>query len=110
MRSFFYFIKGREYFICDPEYCAESERTFDMPFFDLANNEALLAKLQLYYMQGNYGVRYTPRSRAEWFAGYISAFNPDTEGEKREKLLTNPTIRLMVEDEKLLEQVKKILA
>jgi hypothetical protein len=110
MKNFFYFISEQKYLICDPEFCAKSERTFDMSFFDLANNEVLLNKLLLYYIEGNYGVKYTYKSRAEWFAGYISAFNPDNKGEMYEKLLTNPTIRLMVEDEKLLGQVKKILA
>jgi hypothetical protein len=107
MRNFFYFISKQKYLICDPEFCAKSKRTFDMSFFDLANNEVLLNKLLLYYIEGNYGVKYTYKSRAEWFSGYINAFGK-TEG-MHEKMLTNPTIRLLVEDEKLFEQVKIIL-
>jgi hypothetical protein len=109
MKNFFYFIKGREYLICDSEFCAKSDRTFDMSFLDLANNEALLGKLKLFYMNGTPFDQPTKEHRMKAFASYISAFNPDNEGVKYEKLLTNPTIRLLVEDDKLLEQVKTIL-
>lgn len=104
MKNFFYFIKGREYLICDSEFCAKSDRTFDMSFLDLANNEALLGKLNLFYMKGM-----TNNHTMEHFANYLSAFYQDSNDDRREKMLTNPTIRLLVEDEKLLEQVKTIL-
>jgi hypothetical protein len=105
MRNFFYFISEQKYLICDPELCAKSEHTFDMPFSDLANNKVLLGKLNLFYIEGM-----ANNHTMEHFANYLSAFYQDSIDDRREKMLTNPTIRLMVEDEKLLEQVKKILA
>lgn len=107
LSSFFYFIAKGKFAICDLEYCSKSERTFDMPFYALANNEKLLDKLHLYYVQGNYRVRYTYDSRAKWFCGYLAAFYPDDKG-RYEKSLTNPTIRLLIEDDVLLAEVKNI--
>lgn len=107
-KHFFYFIKKGKYSICDFEYCAKSERTIDISFYDLANHEELLGKLNLYYMKGNYGIRYTYKTRAEWFAGYLAAFYSSNRGQ-REKSLTNPTVRILIEDNKLLEQVKSII-
>ena len=78
-----------------------------LSFFDLANNEKLLNKLQLYYIQGNYGTRYTYESRAKWFYGYLSSFSFNRD--KYKNLLTNPEIRLLVEDKELLTEIKSIL-
>jgi hypothetical protein len=104
--TYFYFIMEDKYIICDLDHCTKSDRTFDISFYALANNEKLLDKLQLYYMQGNYGVRYMYESRAEWFCGYISCFTFKKDG-RYEKLLANPTIRLLIEDDELLAEVKK---
>jgi hypothetical protein len=108
MKSYIYF-NHSQFVIADIENCAQSERTFDVQFFDLANNEKVLNLLNLYYMQGNYGVKYTHESRAQWFAGYISAFNTKQQTEMREKLITNPTVRLLVLDDKLLRQIQTLL-
>jgi hypothetical protein len=106
--SFFYFISKGKFLICDLEFCSQTERTFHMSLFDLANNEKLLDKLGLYYMQGNYGVKYNYVSRAKWFCGYLAAFN-NKEDERHAKMITNPPIRLMIEDDALLAEVKNIL-
>lgn len=106
-----YFISRDKYIIADVECCAKSERSFDMPFYDLANNAKLLNQLRLYYMQGNFGVRYTYESRAEWFCGYLAAFSME-DNERYDshynKLLTNPTIRLLITDDELLERIKNL--
>lgn len=107
--NFFYFSQINKYLICDVESCSKSERTFDMPFFALANNEKLLNKLALYFIQGNYGVRYTYESRAKWFCGYLSSLSLDDDNKKYNKLITNPTVRLLIEDETLLKEVKDIV-
>lgn len=107
MKNFFYFVSSGKYTLCDVDACAKSERTIDINFFDLANNEALLRKLSLYYIQGNYGVTYTYKSRGEWFAGYIGSFTID-KGERIDKLKGNPIIRIIVEDKELLSDIKKI--
>lgn len=106
--SFFYFTSKDEYFICDLDMCQKSDRTFDMSLFELANNRKLLDKLSLIYMIGNYGVRYTFQSRAEWFCGYLDAFSSSQE--QYEKSLTNPTIRLLIENDTLLQEIKTILS
>ena len=104
----FYFISKGNFSICDLECCHKSDRTFDMPFYALANNENLLNKLKLYYMQGNYGASYTYDSRAKWFCGYLSAFCQNDNGQYN-KSLANPTIRLLIEDDVLLDEVKTLL-
>lgn len=108
LKNHIYFNTNGKFFICDLEICAKSDRTFDMPFYDLANNEKLLNELHLYYMLGNYGVRYTYDSRAKWFCGYLAAFYPDDKGQY-EKTLANPTIRLLIVDKMLLAEVKNMI-
>jgi hypothetical protein len=100
---------GRRFVLGDINSCSKSERTFDIPLFDLANNEKLLNKLHLYYMQGNYGARYTFESRAKWFCGYFDSLLGDEEEIVYKKLLTNPVLRLLVTDAQLLEDIKIIL-
>ncbi len=106
--DFFYFI-NKDYLICDIECSAQSKNTIDISFFSLANNEKLLDLLSLYYMQGNYGVKYTFESRAKWFAGYINSFTNLNREKQYQKLCTNPTIRILFSNEKLLKKVKKLL-
>ncbi len=109
-QGYLYFVNRGKFTIADLEAISQSERTIDIDFNDLANIEPLLSKLNLYYMQGNYGVKYTYESRAQWFAGYICAFSSDDEGNDiRIKLLTNPTVRILVEDKKLLVEIETIL-
>lgn len=80
------------YILCDVDACAKSKRTRDIPFFDLANDEYLLNKLELHYLVGNVGLEYNYESRGKWFAGYISSFSKATGNSNAilEKLKTNP--------------------
>lgn len=105
----FYFISQNNYLICDLENCNESLNTFDIKLFDLANNEKLLDLLGLYYMQGNYGARYTYESRAKWFCGYLSAFSIPNDKEQYEKSITNPMVRLLINETELLLKVKAVI-
>lgn len=107
-RNYFYYIDKDAFLICDPENCSESDRTFDINFFDIANNEGLCNLLHLYYMQGNYGARYTYESRAKWFCGYMSAFSTKDSDEKYNKLLTNPVVRVLITDKKLFFKLANI--
>lgn len=109
--NYFYHISQGKYLICDTELCEQTNRTFDIHFNDLANHERLLNLLCLYYIQGNYGTNYTHKSRAKWFGGYLTAFcNDNVKSEKmREKLLTNPVVRLLVEDKKLFKEINKYM-
>jgi hypothetical protein len=112
MRSFFYFISPQRYLICDPEYCAESDRSFDIKLFDLASSEKLLDLLRLFYMgNGGIGINHTYESRAAWFCGYLSAFTRGEHQEsspRRQKMATNPTVRILIQDEKLFESIKQL--
>lgn len=110
-KTFFYFISKGQYTICDVDFCSPSERTFDISFFDLANNEKLVNKLKLIYIHGIFLNIVTYESRAKFFSGYLSAFSNDREKEKAkyEKLITNPMVRVLVEDEELFNQIGKII-
>lgn len=94
--------------LADIDYCSQSDRTLDIRLFDLANNEKLLNKLHLYYIHGNYGKKFTYESRASWFCGYLSSLNSKEKG-KYKKLITNPVIRVLVTNNNLLTEVKKVL-
>lgn len=105
-RDFFYFTsKEDDFIIGDLSQISASNRTFDVKFSDLANNEKLLNLLNLYYIQGNFGVTYTHQSRFEWFCGYISAFVPSQSEEMREKLITDPVVRILILTEDKLKNV-----
>lgn len=94
--------------ISDPDYMRESEGTFDISIFDLANNEPILDLINLSYMRGNYGVRYTYQTRAEWFCGYLSAYGGKDKDGRYEKLLTNPVVRVLISNEELMKKVKAL--
>ena len=105
--NFFYFIKEGKYLICDLENCEKSKRTFDISIFDLANNEKLLNMLQLYYLEGNYETTY--ESRAKWFCGYLSSFNTREKSKQYQKLITNPTVRILISDDSMLATIELLI-
>lgn len=109
--NYFYHISPKRYLICDAEFCEQTNRTFDIHFNDLANHERILNALWLYYIHGSYGMNYTHESRAKWFGGYLTAFcnNNKKSEQMRVKLLTNPVVRLLVEDKKLFAEINKYL-
>lgn len=100
--TFFYLIMKNEYIICDFEYCEKGERTIDIEFNKLADNKELLDKLKLVsmFVKKPDGIR--------WFASYLSAFDSEEHTLIYDKLLTNPTVRILIQDEKLFEEIKKI--
>jgi hypothetical protein len=73
-----------DYLICDINMCAKSYRTFDIKFFDLVINKKL-QKILFNFVFRN----------AVTFADYLG------NEEKQEKLLTNPTLRILAENEEL---------
>lgn len=107
-KDFFYYISPLKFFISDLTLCDPSERSIDIPLFDLANNEKLLSILNLYYIVGTYGTRYTYESRAKWFCGYLSSFCREDDGQY-EKSITNPMVRVLFEDANMLTMAKEIL-
>lgn len=109
--NFMYFIQPNKFAISDTGAFASSHRTFDVAFNDLANNELLLNLLSLYYIQGNHATKYTYDTRALFFAGYLSAFekNQQIENQKYQKLICNPTVRLLVLDDNILHIVSNLI-
>jgi hypothetical protein len=109
-KSYFYFISQGEFTISDREFCAESERTFDMPLFELANNRSILNLLGLVYLDGrgpfNLEPSWDSAKRADWFINYLDAFSDHKQKERFAKMETNPTIRLLVINK---EMAKKII-
>lgn len=104
--SFFYFVSENRYCISDLEYCAESQRTIDMKLWDIANNRELLGHLNLVYLPGSYGNMLTYESRAELFCGYLEAFQRGNKARQMyKKAMTNPTVRLLIMNDSLFEQV-----
>lgn len=109
-KNFFYFIKRGEFTICDLEYSSKGKNTFDIKLFDIANNEKLLDIFNLVYLRGNFGKTYDYQSRAEWFCCYLSAFKTGEISDLQyEKSLTNPTVRILIEDESKLDIIKKLI-
>ena len=103
--NFFYFNSRGKYCIGDLVLISKSDRTIDIKLFDMANNEKLLKVLNLYYIHSGFGSTYTYQSRAEWFCGYLSAFNSVNEIPQNEKSLTNPTVRILVEDQTIMSDI-----
>jgi len=75
-----------DYLICDINMCAKSYRTFDIKFFDLVKNRKIQKILFGFYFKDT-------TILADILVGGNS--------EKEEKLLTNPTLRILAENEEL---------
>ena len=103
--NFFYFNSRGKYCIADLELISKSDRTIDVKLFDIANNEKLLKILNLYYLHSGFGSTYTYQSRGEWFCCYLSSFNTWNEVPQNEKSLTNPTVRILVEDQTIMSDI-----
>jgi len=102
----YYYTSHGEYYICDIESCSDSERTIDIPMFELANNAAILDKLHLHYFGwGNFGGRMSFDERVKHFCVYLTAFfiNEDIKKDSRKKALSNPMVRLLIENKDLYE-------
>lgn len=101
MQKIFYFVHRGKFLICDLECISQSERTFDIHLFDLANNKKLLNILNLHSFQGN-GYKTT----GEDFSNYLAAFKDEGSMAQSKKSFTNPVVRLLVEDVDILAEIK----
>lgn len=98
--------------LSDLEFCAESERTIDVPFNDFALQAHALKLPGMFYFEGRKGIsidRYTKSERIENQIGYLAAFFHSDGEEVRQNLAANPTLRLLICDNELLTRVKEIL-
>lgn len=105
--NFFYFI-DKSYIISDAECCAKSNRTFDIQLAFIANYKQLLNELRLFYLFGGVMNNITEEYRMKWFANYLSSMSTHRKDDKYQKLLGNPTIRLLITDEVLLNKVRTL--
>ena len=107
----FYFV-CKDYAISTIDYCGESERTFDVKLFDLANYEDLLNLIGLHYIGSNTSHLqkdyWTYEKRAEWFIGYLSQFTQNLSVDNfKEKFNKNPTLRLLITNDEMLNNIIK---
>jgi hypothetical protein len=81
-----------DYLICDTNMCAKSDRTFDIEFFDFVKNKKLQKVLFDIFVK-----------RTEILIDFLVHDN-----QKRKKLLTNPTIRILAEKDDILLDLLEI--
>lgn len=87
------------------DFCSESDRTFDIPFNELALHEELLNAINLVSLYASGEVR-GDRYAIQFFVSYLGSFYND-EG-VRQQLERNPTLRILVQDSEKLKKVKEI--
>lgn len=109
MKNYFYFIDHEKFLIADLNNCSQSDRTFDLSLFDIANNRKLLLKLKLWYLSDSFGATYTYDDRGEWFSCYLDGFDNHKREGFYEKAKSNPIVRLLIMDETLFREVSEIL-
>jgi len=95
---FFYKIKDKRFLICDINCCKKSERTFDITVKEFAENNALQKTLDI-----------CNSDNIQDFSDCLAYIGFNKVDEKRQKLLKNPTLRILVEDPELLIDVLEIL-
>jgi hypothetical protein len=107
-KAYFYLVSNENYILCDIDACENSDRCIDIKVFDIANNQKLCNKLQLHFIEGGIGRTHTYETRGEWFADYLNSFSTGSKDREamRVKLKSNPVIRILVTNEKLLEELK----
>jgi hypothetical protein len=99
---------------------AASDKTIDIPFQDLAENYDLQSKLKLascVFIKPDVGyARFdkplTEEELHKSVAGFLSAFarDPADQKQRREYLLNNGLVRILLIDDALREEFKKIIS
>jgi 3-deoxy-D-manno-octulosonic acid (KDO) 8-phosphate synthase len=97
----FYKIVELEFLICDTDACAKSDRTFDIKFSDFAKNKELQSVLNICENTGD----------IENFAVCLSSFGSSFgETSKYDTLMTDPILRILVQDYDLFIRVLAIFS
>lgn len=100
MREFLYFMDQGKVMIGDLSQIAESKRTVDVKFNDLANSNKLKLALNIYPAHDD-------NTRA--FAFFLACFGTaDKINDKETRLNTNPTLRILCLNDTILENIKDI--
>lgn len=110
--NYIYLVDKNNYVILDTGGCNRSKRTIDIHVFDLANNKEILKELDLVYFDklfSNDFHKYTFDQTADLFCVYLANFERGPEFNSRlDFLLTNPKIRILIENKQLLTKIKNI--
>lgn len=99
MKNFFYYVSQNNFTISDLAYCTKSKNSFDIDFFDFALSEELLGAFK--FLSIHLNRNRTKKESINMFAGYLTSFTNDPEDLKFKKLLTNPKLRILIQDEEL---------
>ncbi|MDO8516884.1 MAG: hypothetical protein Q7S33_02055 [Nanoarchaeota archaeon] len=103
----YFFLISNKYTLGTPRGIAISERTIDILFHDLAHNYKLQTKLNLASaMLFGRGIDLVSHT-----ASYLAAFanNPNEEGQRRDYLVNNGIVRILVKDDILRDEVRKAI-
>lgn len=97
--------------MCDIDLCAQSERSIEIRLFDIGSSKELseLLFLPCFIDPYPYGARHSYDDYGRMIAGYINSIKVDWNYSKYEKMLTNPTVRIVFMDTFLLEKVKELI-
>ncbi len=108
---YFYLIRDSKYVMCDIDLCAQSERSIEIKLFDIGSSKELseLLFLPCFIDPYPYGAKHSYDDYGRMIAGYINSIKVDWNYSKYEKMLTNPTVRIIFIDTFLLEKVKELL-
>jgi hypothetical protein len=114
----FYFLSEQNYKLGTPGSISKSDRTIDIPFHDLAKSYDIQDKLGLltkvYIKPFVHKVFVEPLSDSEIIdstASFLSAFEENLEirKQKRDYLVNNRLIRILVKSPELYDELKKVL-
>lgn len=100
-KPYFYIVNKDRYLICDLDACDDSERTIDMSLHEIASNKnKILDKLNLFSLYVG------TEKQVSMFVVYLNAFINNEFG--IERLINNPTLRILLLDKELLKEVKNV--
>lgn len=99
MENYFYLVIEGKFLIADPEFCADSDRSFDIKTSDLSQDGFLLEKLNLVSMYHN-----DPEYAFPFFCSYLSSFGSPSV-ERCEKLRSDPTLRVLLTNDNLFHDI-----
>jgi len=109
----YFFLINEKYIIGTPRSMSASDQTMDVKFNDFATDWDLQKKLNLgsYLMEslwvGSCAHPFNEKKLIDGVAVYLAAFaaNPEEEQQRRDYLMKNGLIRILIQDDKLKEEL-----
>lgn len=102
MSDFFLFIQPGVFVLSEKHMMSESEQTLDVRLYDLSRCEKALQELHLISNM-------TREEPLEFFSFYLASFYPPTQDERQALYLTDPVVRLWVNDPAVLRRIEHAL-